>query len=238
MTTMIFLFALLAATAAASRYARPATATAPRAPRPRHMLPRSPQDAAPPAFPAADPGSMPGSGHLSPAEERARIRDRYITVRFLGAIQGAAGLQSPRTVIDAARHYFEEGEFDRSRELLELAIQGSGREKSFRLAAIEIAFLTRDGEWLLELARGLREALPECPHWHEVQRLGRALLPGEALFGASPGIPSHEHYGPWPDTPNWIGASWDLTAEIRAADFHHAMMRAAAHGCTAVRAVA
>ncbi len=234
MATMIFLLALLAATAAVSRYAKPAMA--PRPARRRDMQPRTPRTEPPPAFPALDRAIGAADRHALPSEERARIRDRYITVRFAGAIRGTRDLQSPRTVIDAARHYFEEGKFERSRELLELAIEGSAHEESLRLAAIEIAFLTRDGDWLLELARGLREALPECSHWHEVQQLGRALLPAQALFGASPGLPSHEHYGPWPDTPNWIGASWDLTAEIRAADFHHAMMRTAARDCIAVHA--
>jgi hypothetical protein len=56
-------------------------------------------------------------------------------------------------------------------------------------------------------------------------RLGRAVAPDEPLFTAGAGARPHEHYGPWPNLPNWIQASWDLTAEVLAADFHRAMLR-------------
>ena len=38
----------------------------------------------------------------------------------------------------------------------------------------------------------------------------------------------HDHYGPWPDLPNWIQANWDLTAEVVAVDFHRILKRRAA----------
>lgn len=240
MTTIIFLLMLALATSALARYVHlqreeRQTALARIAARP----PRRP-----PAASAAPPPRRPASrmpdlealdwdnagdaaSSARPSAGQVRIRDRYIAARFPGAMRNASDLASPLKVIDVARHYFEEGESDCAHELLEMAIEVSPRHTPLRLAQIEIAFLGRDGQRMLLAARGLHEALPQCPQWPDVQRLGWALLPGEGLFGEAPGARDHEHYGPWPDTPNWIGASWDLTGDVRAADFHHAMTRAA-----------
>lgn len=240
MTTIVFLLMLALATSALARYVHVQreegrAPPAPNASRPPHRPPAA--SAAPqPWRPAArmagrealdwdnvgDAASPPG-----PSAGQVRIRDRYIAARFPGAMRNAGDLASPLKVIDVARHYFEEGESDCAHELLEMAIEVSPRHTPLRLAQIEIAFLGRDGQRMLRAALGLHEALPQCPQWPDVQRLGRALLPGEGLFGEASGARDHEHYGPWPDTPNWIGASWDLTGDVRAADFHHAMTRAA-----------
>lgn len=78
---------------------------------------------------------------------------------------------------------------------------------------------------VIKSARAFRQAHPAHESWTEVERLGRAIAPGEALFGEVTGPRDYEHYGPWPHLPNWIHASWDLTAEVVAADFHRAMSR-------------
>jgi len=83
----------------------------------------------------------------------------------------------------------------------------------------------RDAAAFTACARDFRAAHPRHAQWAEVLRLGRALCPEEALFREGGGVRAHEHYGPWPDLPNWIQAPWDLTGEILAADFHRAMDR-------------
>jgi len=55
--------------------------------------------------------------------------------------------------------------------------------------------------------------------WCEITRLGRVLAPAEPLFGAKQGERTFERYGPWPQLPNWLNASWDLTSEVLAAVF-------------------
>ncbi len=70
-------------------------------------------------------------------------------------------------------------------------------------------------------------ALSSCSIWPEVARLGRAVAPSEMIFGAKQGDRAHEHYGPWPHLPNWLEASWDLTGDVLAVDFHRAMVRCA-----------
>jgi hypothetical protein len=166
---------------------------------------------------------------LSLDAAQARVRDRYIAARFPAVMTGAADLANVPKVIEAARLYFEEQKFDRAHEVLQLAIAVSPRAATLRLAQLEIAFLKRDRTRFVDAARDLRAANPVLGEWKEVQRLGRALVPDEKLFGATAANPGNEHYGPWPDMPNWIGASWDLTAEVRAADFHQAMSRATGH---------
>lgn len=168
----------------------------------------------------------------------ARVRDRYIAARFPGVMSGAGDLSNLPKVIEAARLYLDERKFDRAHEMLELATEVSPREAQLRLAQIEIAFLKRDAPRFTDAARALRDAIPECSEWKEVQRLGRAIVPDEPLFGTTTGNRVNEHYGPWPDMPNWIGASWDLTAEYRAADFHQAMSRTAGNVAARLRTAA
>jgi hypothetical protein len=163
-------------------------------------------------------------------EKRRRIRDRYIGIRFAGIIRSAEDLSNAPRMIRAARAAFEEDHAETALELLELAIEQSLKEKQLWLADLEIAFLVRNAHRFVASARAFRAQFPEAAEWNEISRLGRALAPDEALFGARQGARKHEHYGPWPDLPNWILAPWDLTHEVSAADFHRAMTSGAGSG--------
>lgn len=156
---------------------------------------------------------------------RRRIRDRYVSARFPGIARCAADLANPEVVIKAARLLFEEEQPELALEMLELATDEAPEEASLWLARLEILFLTRDREGYVAAARAFRLEHPVNEAWTEVERLGRAIAPGEALFGAMLGPRAHEHYGPWPHLPNWIRAPWDLTAEVVAADFHRALKK-------------
>ena len=157
---------------------------------------------------------------------RDRLRDRYIAARFPGLAESVEDLMLTDEVIRAARLCFQEEQHDLGQELLELAIERSPANEELRLAQIELAFLTRSRTRFVALARAFREAIPDSRNWNEIARLGRALAPSEPIFAAGPGSRPHEHYGPWPDLPNWIGASWDLTPEVLAADFRRAALAA------------
>ncbi|HYC35263.1 MAG TPA: hypothetical protein VEC19_02490 [Usitatibacter sp.] len=172
--------------------------------------------------------ALPGAPRLT--REESRIRDRYVELRFAGIFHSAADLEDVPRVIEAARVYFEEDQPNTAHELLDIALELAPGSKALRLAQIEIAFLRRDAAGFVELAKALRGAAPGCPEWREVCRLGNALAPDQAIFGAVEARRGHDHYGPWPDMPNWIGASWDLTTEITACEFHRAMADAAAPG--------
>ena len=149
-----------------------------------------------------------------------RIRDRYIGARFPGVARSAADLEKPDRVVKSARLYFEDGQSETALELLDVAIEQDSRAEPLWLAQLEILFLTRNAPRFIETARAFRAMHPASEAWSEVARLGRALAPKESLFGAAAGPRDHDHYGPWPDLPNWIQANWDLTAEVVASDFH------------------
>jgi hypothetical protein len=154
---------------------------------------------------------------------RRKIRDRYIAARFPCTAQSSADLENVGRVIKAARLFFEEDQPDRAMELLELAAEQSPGDESLDLAQLEIAFLMRDAETYGALALSFRHNRPASNAWDEIARLGRIIAPHKAVFGAPIGTSASAHYGPWPEMPNWIQASWDLTGEILAADFHRAM---------------
>ncbi|HUQ29881.1 MAG TPA: hypothetical protein VM051_14890 [Usitatibacter sp.] len=175
----------------------------------------TPEQAAP-ATVEASPESMPAGYD---ARSR-RIRDRYIGARFPGVARSSADLESPTRVVKAARLYFEDGQSDTALELLDIAIEQDSRAEALWLAQLEILFLGRNAPRFIETARAFRAMHPASEAWSEVARLGRALAPKESLFGLASGPRDHDHYGPWPDLPNWIQANWDLTAEVVAADFH------------------
>jgi len=157
--------------------------------------------------------------------QRAKMRGRYLAARFPGVARSAADLLESERIIHSARLYFEDRKSDRAIELLDLAIAQCPGDPSLSLARLEIAFLIRDTVLYVALAGAFRAAHASSPQWAEVARLGRALAPQEAMFGASEGPRDTDHYGPWPDMPNWIQAPWDLTAEVRATEFHQAMAR-------------
>ena len=158
-----------------------------------------------------------------PDARRAKLRDRYLAARFPGVARTAADLKETERVIQAARLYFEERKLDRAIELLSLAIAQCPGDEALALARLEITFLMRSAALYVELAGDFRSAHAASKQWDEVSRLGRALAPGEAIFGAADGPRATDHYGPWPDMPNWMQAPWDLTAEVRATEFHQAM---------------
>ena len=154
----------------------------------------------------------------------ASIRDAYIRARFPGVAYCAEDLGETERVIRAARLYFDESHKTKANELLDLAIGlFPGREDTW-LARLELAYLQRNSQDFCDVARALRHVHPASLAWDAINQLGLRLNPDDRTFGPKPSGEA-SHYGPWPDTPNWIQASWDLTSEVRAADFHNAMLR-------------
>jgi hypothetical protein len=183
----------------------------------------------PRAAPVAVSEPVPAAANDDPSAfdaKRRKIRDRYIGARFPGVARSGADLADTERVIKSARLFFEEARLGEALELLQLAIDEMPQEPSRWLALLEILYLAREAAEYVAAARDFHRRHVEAQDaWTEICRLGRALAPGELLFGAACGPRDHEHYGPWPHTPNWIQAPWDLTADIAAADFHRAMAR-------------
>jgi len=235
-TTLLVLLAIVALLGAAFARMRAGTreselAPAP-PPKPRRTVASSGQSAGASRRAAARrPDAIEWDGAVAPRPapaieldaRNARIRDRYIAARFPGTFRGSSDLHEVEYVITAARHLFEEGDLHRANELFALAIEESNAPLALRLAQIEIAFLARDVALFTRLASDLNAVHPGIAEWVNVVRLGRALVPADPLFRGDADHRADEHYGPWPEMPNWIQASWDLTSEVLAAEFHHAM---------------
>jgi hypothetical protein len=195
-----------------------ARAAAAPAPRPAPAAPAA-AVSAPLRFEAAQPVATPEADAM-----RARLRDRYITARFPGIVSSSAAFADTEGVITAARLLFEEDRYGDALELLQLAIEQPQAPRALELERLEITYLHRDTVRYVMLARQFKDAHPDSDEWGDVARLGRALSPAEPLFASGPAEPqAHAHYGPWPHTPNWIHASWDLTGDVLAAEFHQAM---------------
>lgn len=179
---------------------------------------------------APAPSAVPDAGvAFECADGRARrLRDRYISARFPGVARSAADLECVERVIKCARLYFEDGQLPAALELLDMAIEQDSRAEALWLAEIEILFLSRDAARFVECARAFRALHGGSEQWVEVARLGHAIAPTETLFGTKRAPRANEHYGPWPDLPNWIQANWDLTSECLGADFHRLLGRRAA----------
>ncbi len=146
--------------------------------------------------------------------EFSDIRDWYIARRFGGTFTRLCELDDAGRVLEVARAYFEDEELERAHELLQLAIDRAPLNEALRMAQLQMAFLQRDAELYLALALRLRDELPQCGQWPEIERLGRGLLPAEPLF-AAPAT------GAEPGGARPVGAC----AEMRAALFHEAMSR-------------
>ena len=167
--------------------------------------------------------SLPTVPNLDTNSRRLRIRDRYLGIRFDGLIRDSRDLKDTSKVIKAARLYFEDENTARADELLRLAVAVQPGEARLWLARLEIHFLSGEAERFTETARSYRRACPGGEEWQQVACLGRALAPGNDLFHECLGTEDDQGYGPWPNTPNWIEASWDLTADVAGADFHRHM---------------
>lgn len=156
----------------------------------------------------------------APAEPgNARIRERYYQIRFPGA-PGLGADADVSSLVKVARLYFEDGDAARAVELLGCASAALPQEERLPLAALEILFLTRQGEAFVEAARAFRERFPASKRWADIERLGWRFAPRERLFagGRPQGEAVDERFGAWPESPNWIEAPWDLTCEVLAVE--------------------
>jgi hypothetical protein len=169
-----------------------------------------------PAAPGPEPEPPAAAGEMDPeGPGNPRIRERYYAIRFPGAPGIAPGADVP-SLVKMARLYFEDGDGGRAVELLDCAAAALPREENLRLAGLQILFLMRKGEAFVQAARAFRARFPNSPRWAEIERLGWRFAPRERLFagGRPDGVANDEHFGAWPECPNWIEAPYDLTNDV------------------------
>lgn len=197
------------------------------------LTPPTPR-AATPAATATQP-SVKGEAKDVPAKDgkkpvlledgvRQRILDRYISARFAGVANGVKDLMDATHVIKAARLLFEDGQPERSLELLALGAEVNPADQSMTLAELELLYLERNAAGYRRTASRFHFRHPKCDQWPEIRELGRGLGLTDELF-RDQGVRenSFPQYGPWPGLPNWIQAPWDLTGEVTLAAFHSRM---------------
>jgi len=95
---------------------------------------------------------------LPRAEQRAKLRDRYLAARFPGVARTVGDLAETERVIQSARLYFEDRNLDRAIELLSLAIRECPGEQALALARLEITFLMRSAALYVESASDFHRA--------------------------------------------------------------------------------
>lgn len=193
-----------------------------------------------PPEPAPVPGVWPGasasgSGLLPPAtsapppsQPRAldfvaqRIRERYFRARFPEMEPPSPANPDPSPIIKSARLYFEDGDVERSAELLQQSSEMLPREDRLLLAKLEIHFLTRDAARFAATARVFEQRFPASPDVPKIRRFGERLAV-EARMAAGTASPD-ERYGAWPEIANWIEAPWDLTSEVLAVELRSRLL--------------
>ena len=171
--------------------------------------------------PAAEGPSQAAHPPLT-AFMRQRIRDRFLEYRFPGLPHDAAGLGQTDEVIRAARLYLEEGDVGRACEWLDFASDANPDERLW-LAHLEILYVTRQPKAFASLAEQGRARFPGSGKWDDIVSLGARLAPDDPLFTGARTADGDTRYGAWPQTFNWIEASFDLTGDVLAAEFHSAM---------------
>lgn len=177
--------------------------------------------AAPPAAPEAQ--AAPKTTSLSDST-RQRILERYIGARFTGvASRGEDFLDAPR-IVKAARLFFEDGQIERSVELLKLATEVNPANEAPWLAMLEILFLGTDPTGYARAARRFAMSHSASANWPVIRQLGRKLGLDDAVIteGLSH-VERYPNYGPWGGLPNWIQAPWDLTGDAALAELHARM---------------
>ncbi|HZZ91204.1 MAG TPA: hypothetical protein VFE23_01510 [Usitatibacter sp.] len=191
---------------ASARPARPALSST----RPR-------RDFSPPLDERALEAKASAAPAMEPGAERAKNRDRYLALRFPHAVTRAEQLRSTERVLGAARNYFDQAKHDRCMELLDVAIGECPSSLPYLLARIEYAYLMNNEEALRQAVSGVRSLDPPPDTWRRVVDLAGRMLDELRVAGHARG---EAQDAPWPDMPNWIGVSMDLTGDAHAIEFH------------------
>jgi len=194
------------------------------------------------AAPHATATAKPAPAAAAPAaparaSEADALRRRYLDERFPEVARGAIRLEDTKSVVKAARLFYEDGAAARAIELLHFAIETRPEEIRLWLALFEIFRLERlKGEYA-ELARRFKERHSGTDAWLKVQYFGREVDPGNMLY-QDEAFKSLETIGPSaarraqqskfdPLAENWLDAPDDFENEALANDLRKALMTSA-----------
>jgi hypothetical protein len=161
------------------------------------------------------------------------LRRRYIEERFPEISKGVIALDDPKSVIKAARLFYEDREIERAVELLQYAIERNPAEVKPWLALFEIYRLERLDAPYAALARRFEAQHGATPWWPKVQYFGREIDSGNKLYQDFRGL---ETIGPRgaraastfdPIAENWLNAPMDFENEVLANDMRKSLLAGA-----------
>lgn len=112
----------------------------------------------------------------------ARLRERYLQVRFLGALNREADLADAALVAHAARQFLNDGLVDRAYELAVLAAASHPGDPRLQLVNLEVSFVAGNADRFLRVA-GALAPVADATVRQVIRGLGRQLVPGDTRFG-------------------------------------------------------
>ncbi len=161
-------------------------------------------------------------------EDKSR-RQRYMEERFPELAHRSISVDEPDSIIDAARHHYEENQLQRASELLTYAFEERPGQLRFWLALFEIYRLEGRITEFGELAARFKNVHGGTDAWPKVQYIGRDLDPGQPLYSASLGrlgVPMDADFDAISE--NWLNVPMDFTSDVLMIELRQSLM--AEHG--------
>jgi pilus assembly protein FimV len=157
-------------------------------------------------------------------EDKSRRR-RYMEERFPELAHRSISVDEPDSIIDAARHHYEEGQLQKAIELLTYAFEERPGQLRFWLALFEIHRLEQRATDFAELAARFKNVHSGTDAWPKVQHIGRDLDPGQPLYAAALGrlgVPMDADFDPMSE--NWLNVPMDFTSDVLMIELRHSLM--------------
>jgi pilus assembly protein FimV len=158
------------------------------------------------------------------AEDKAR-RLRYMEERFPELADGTISIDNPDSIIDAARHHFEDGKLLLASELLTYAFEEHPGQLRYWLALFEIYRLERKVTEFNTLAVRFKNVHAGTDAWPKVQHIGREFDPLNPLYAAALGqlgVPEDQEFDPIAE--NWLNVPMDFTSDALMAELRRSLL--------------
>jgi hypothetical protein len=158
------------------------------------------------------------------AEDKAR-RLRYMEERFPELKDGTISIEDPDTVIDAARHYFEDGKLVLASELLTYSFEEHHGQLRYWLGLFEIFRLERKVTEFNALAVRFKNFHAGTDAWPKVQHIGRELDPLNPLYAAALGqlgVPEDQEFDPIAE--NWLNVPMDFASDALMSELRRSIL--------------
>lgn len=157
-------------------------------------------------------------------EDKAR-RQRYMEERYPEMANRSISVDEPDSIIDAARHYFEDGQLQKATELLTYAFEERPGQLRFWLALFEIHRLEQKTADFAELAARFKNVHGGTDAWPKVQHIGRDLDPGQPLYAAALGrlgVGTDAEFDPVAE--NWLNVPMDFTSDALMVELRNSIL--------------